>query len=93
MKSGAGLPTCKVPARARNQSVSKGNIKKGTGPGILAITLPNCSGDSRITPKNATQHITHSVAITQNETTAALINLDCAFTRLAIEPQKEVRRL
>ena len=39
-KSGAESPGCKLPARACVQAVSKGKSKNGTGPGILAMTLP-----------------------------------------------------
>jgi len=80
-KSGAELPACNVPARACVQSVSKGRIRKGIGPGIFAITRAKRSGGRRITLYSATQAITHSVAITQNVATVALTYLDFALTR------------
>ncbi len=78
-KSGAGLPTCNVPARARTHSVSKGKIRKGTGPGIFAITRANCSGDRLIALYSPTHPTTHSVAITHNITSVRLTALDFVF--------------
>jgi hypothetical protein len=41
----------KLPARACVQAVSNGKSKKGTGPGMLAITRPNLSGGWRMAHK------------------------------------------
>jgi len=40
----AGSPIFSVPARARVQTVSNGNSRNGTGPGILDMTVANFSG-------------------------------------------------
>jgi hypothetical protein len=87
-KSGAGLPTCNVPARARIHSVSNGKTRKGTGPAIFAITRPNCSGDCRITLYSATQPVPHSAASTQIVATTARTSLDFVLTRSTLRPQK-----
>jgi len=87
-KSGAGLPTCNVPARARIHSVSNGKTRKGTGPAIFAITRPNCSGDCRITLYSATQPVPHNAASTQIVATSARTSLDFVLTWSTLRPQK-----
>src|SRR5712692_6977193 len=47
-KSGATSPSCRCPARAWVQRVSKGKSRNTTGPGISAITRPKVSGGLRI---------------------------------------------
>ncbi|MGA2101190.1 MAG: hypothetical protein ABSG34_08810 [Candidatus Sulfotelmatobacter sp.] len=60
------------------------------GPGILAITRPNCSGDCRITWYSAMQQVTQSVASTQSVTRITLTDVEFAFMRFEIEPNEKL---